>query len=145
MPDVEEPGEIEPIYVRIGRRLAALRKERGLTQETLSDRAGVSANYLARTEGGYHRPNLAKIQGIAEALEVDVASLFAEDAAPPTGHVLPALLRELDHLSKEDQRLLLQLVRRLRAASTGARSEKVPAKPGRNKRYGAGTPRTRKR
>jgi transcriptional regulator with XRE-family HTH domain len=116
MGESEDIGEIEPIYAKIGRRLAALRRARGLTQEMLSDRAGVSANYLARTEGGYHRPNLAKIEGIAEALDVSVASLFSTEPepSPPSSRVLPALLTELTQLSRDDQRLVLQLVRRLR-------------------------------
>lgn len=117
MSEVDDGGDIEPIYERIGKRLATLRKERGLTQEVLSDRAGVSANYLARTEGGYHRPNLAKIEGIAEALEVSMASLFTQRAEPLPDRVLPTLLSELSKISASDQRLVLQLVRRLRAGS----------------------------
>ncbi len=122
MAESDDHGEIEPIYEQIGRRLAALRKERGLTQEMLSDRSGVSANYLARTEGGYLRPNLARIEGIAEALEVTVASLFSSRTEPLQSPVLPALLEELALLSRDDQRLVLQLVRRLRA-----QSDKKPA------------------
>lgn len=107
-------GEIESIYALVGKRLAALRKQRGLTQEALSGRAAVSANYLARTEGGYHRANLAKISDIAEALNVSVGSLFSDVPEPSTSKVLPALLAELEELPKDDQRLLLQLAKRLR-------------------------------
>ncbi len=107
-------GEIESIYALVGKRLAALRKQRGLTQEALSGRASVSANYLARTEGGYHRANLAKISDIAEALNVSVGSLFSDVPEPSTSKVLPALLAELEALPKDDQRLLLQLAKRLR-------------------------------
>lgn len=113
MTEPEGPDDIEPIYTELGRRVAALRKERGLTQESLSDRAGVSANYLARTEGGYHRPNLARLEGIAEALDVSVASLFTNRPAPAPSGVLPALLAELAKLPRDDQQLLLQLARRL--------------------------------
>ena len=113
MQEPEGPDDIEPIYTELGRRVAALRKERGLTQESLSDRAGVSANYLARTEGGYHRPNLARLEGIAEALDVSVASLFSNRPAPPAAGVMPTLLAELEKLPRDDQHLLLQLARRL--------------------------------
>lgn len=117
MTQPEGPDDIEPIYTELGRRVAALRKERGLTQESLSYRAGVSANYLARTEGGYHRPNLARLEGIAEALEVSVASLFTDRPVPTSSAVLPALLLELEKLPRDDQHLLLQLVKRLRKSA----------------------------
>jgi transcriptional regulator with XRE-family HTH domain len=113
MTEPEGPDDIEPIYTELGRRVAALRKERGLTQESLSDRAGVSANYLARTEGGYHRPNLARLEGIAEALDVSVASLFTNRPVPTSSAVLPALLAELEKLPRDDQHLLLSLAKRL--------------------------------
>jgi transcriptional regulator with XRE-family HTH domain len=116
------PDDIEPIYTELGRRVAALRKERGLTQESLSDRAGVSANYLARTEGGYHRPNLARLEGIAEALNVTIAALFTNRPVPAAAGVLPTLLTELEKLSRDDQHLLLQLARRL-----GKQSRERPA------------------
>jgi transcriptional regulator with XRE-family HTH domain len=130
MTEVAGPDDIEPIYTELGRRVAALRKERGLTQESLSDRAGVSANYLARTEGGYHRPNLARLEGIAEALEVSVASLFTSRPAPASASVLPTLLAELEKLPRDDQHLLLQLVKRLnkgvRERPAGYRKQKRP-------------------
>jgi transcriptional regulator with XRE-family HTH domain len=113
MTEPDGPDDIEPIYTELGRRVAALRRERGLTQESLSDRAGVSANYLARTEGGYHRPNLARLEGIAEALDVNVASLFTNRPAPASSGILPALLAELAKLPRDDQQLLLTLARRL--------------------------------
>ena len=132
MQEPEGPDDIEPIYTELGRRVAALRKERGLTQESLSDRAGVSANYLARTEGGYHRPNLARLEGIAEALDVSVASLFSNRPAPAPSGILPTLLAELEKLPRDDQHLLLQLVRRL-----GKKGREQPAayrKPKRTRR-----------
>jgi transcriptional regulator with XRE-family HTH domain len=126
------PGPIEPIYTELGKRLAALRKERGLTQESLSDRAGVSANYLARTEGGYHRPNLARLEGIAEALDVSVAALFSNRVAAPPASISPSLLAELEKLSRDDQHLVLQLAKRLSrtsaALAAGATTRRKPRK-----------------
>jgi transcriptional regulator with XRE-family HTH domain len=116
-----EPREIEPVYAYLGRRLAAVRKQRGLTQEMLSDRAGVSANYLARTEGGYHRPNLAKLENIAHALDITIASLFSAQDEPIADRILPALRTELEALSRDDQRLILQLAKRL-GEGTGERA-----------------------
>lgn len=128
MSEAGDSGDIEPIYVRIGQRLAAVRRERGLTQEVLSARAGVSANYLARAEGGYHRPNLSKLEGIAEALEVSVASLFTEQVEPPSSRVSPILLAELETLSRDDQHLVLQIVRRLK--TPGAAPERTARNAG---------------
>lgn len=112
---------VERIYAQLGDRIAALRKQRGLTQDDVAGRAGVSANYLARTEGAFHRANLAKIEAIAEALEVSVADLFSEaPVARTAGKVPAALLAALERLSRGDQRMLLLFARRLGEATPRA-------------------------
>lgn len=73
---------VENVYLRLGKRIAELRKQRGLTQEALGALAGVSPNYVARTEAGYHRASLAKISAIAEAVGVPLGSLFSEGTSP---------------------------------------------------------------
>jgi transcriptional regulator with XRE-family HTH domain len=49
-------------------RLAALRRQRGLTQQQLADRVGVHAQQLKRYEAGASQPTLDVIRNLAVAL-----------------------------------------------------------------------------
>ena len=64
-----------------GRRLRALRRLRGLTQEELGERSDVSGKLVGQIERGDGNPTLEVITGFAEALSVEPASLlqFEED------------------------------------------------------------------
>ncbi len=61
---------------RIGKRLKALREQKGLTQIELARKAKIDQSYLARLESGDRsNPSLEKIQRLARALKVTVAKL----------------------------------------------------------------------
>jgi len=61
---------------RFAVRLKALRERKGLTQEALAKKAGVSRAYLARMEMGRHDPPLSRLRKLAKALGVKVAKLI---------------------------------------------------------------------
>ena len=61
---------------RIGMRIKALREKRGLSQEELAGRAGISRGYLARLETGRHEPTLTMLGKLAKALRVKTAELL---------------------------------------------------------------------
>jgi transcriptional regulator with XRE-family HTH domain len=53
-----------------------LRKKRGMSQQGLAQRAGLSREYVARLETGQHNPSLGTLQKIAKALGVPVTALL---------------------------------------------------------------------
>lgn len=61
---------------RLGRRLRALRQERGLTQEAAAERIGLSSKHLRRLESGQANVTLATLVACALAYRVGLASLF---------------------------------------------------------------------
>ena len=61
---------------RLGKRIRALRAERGMTQEALARRAGLSRAYLARLEIGRHNPPILTVVKIAKGLKVSIRDLF---------------------------------------------------------------------
>ncbi len=61
---------------RFGKRLGWLRKVRNLTQQDLSERVGVSVQYLGTIERGLSAPSFKVIERICLALEVSPLSLF---------------------------------------------------------------------
>ena len=57
-------------------RLKRLRKTRGLTQQALAVKAGLSLGYLARLEVGMHDPRVSTLRKLAKALRVPVTELL---------------------------------------------------------------------
>lgn len=69
---------------RIGLRIVALRKLAGLTQEQLSERAGLQRSHISKIEAGKYAVTFETIQAIAEALDmtVDIIDPSIADLAP---------------------------------------------------------------
>lgn len=61
---------------RLGRKIQKIRKEKGLTQEKLAEKVGVSTTWIGYIETGYRRPNLKMIYKIARALDANVKDIF---------------------------------------------------------------------
>jgi len=57
-------------------RVKEWRERRGLTQEQLAEKAGISRGFLARLETARHDPKLSTLEKIAKALKVDIAKLL---------------------------------------------------------------------
>jgi transcriptional regulator with XRE-family HTH domain len=67
----------------LGERVARLRRRRGMTQEELAERAGVSVELVRKLEQGRRRSvRLGNVQSLARALDVQAAVLF--DTPSPT-------------------------------------------------------------
>lgn len=64
-------------------RLAAFRKERGLTQQALADRAAVHLTQINRYESGDSQPTLDVIRRLAIALTVSADELIFGDERGP--------------------------------------------------------------
>ena len=58
--------------LRIGQRIAELRKERGMTQTQLAERCGLQQAHIARIEAGKHSVGLDTLAQIADALGMQV-------------------------------------------------------------------------
>lgn len=54
----------------IGDNCARIRKAKGMTQEELSEKSGLSQQYLSDLERGKRNPTIVTIYHIAQALEV---------------------------------------------------------------------------
>ena len=59
-----------------GRRLALVRKQKGMTQEGLAELVEVHRTYIGFIEQGKRNPSIGNIYKIATALKVPVKSLF---------------------------------------------------------------------
>jgi transcriptional regulator with XRE-family HTH domain len=61
---------------RLGRRIREERDKRGMTQQALADKTGLSRGFIARLETGRHDPSATTLAKLARALRVDVGDLF---------------------------------------------------------------------
>ena len=62
--------------VRLGKNIARLRKQAGLTQEGLADRTNLSLTFIGYLEIGQKRPTLKTLNKIASVLKVKVKDLI---------------------------------------------------------------------
>lgn len=71
---------IEPVYKKVGERVAGFRAAKGLTQEEASRRAGMPRPLWSKLERGRFRVQLHSLGSIAWALGVGVPDLLCPPA-----------------------------------------------------------------
>lgn len=91
-------------------RLAALRKQHSLTQQTLAERIGVHVVQLRRYEAGTSQPTLDVIRKIATALQVSADMLlFGQDERGPDED-LRLQFEAISRFDEEEKRVIRSLL-----------------------------------
>jgi transcriptional regulator with XRE-family HTH domain len=80
-PDVD----LDAMRANLGRRIARLREQRGLSVRALGEAASVTGGFVSQIENGHVMPSVASLVRIATALGVSVGDLF--DKPDATGQV----------------------------------------------------------
>ena len=62
--------------IQIGKFIAGLRKEKGLTQQQLADKLGVTQESVSRWETGRNMPDLSLLQTLSAELGISVSELL---------------------------------------------------------------------
>jgi transcriptional regulator with XRE-family HTH domain len=68
----------ETVATAFGRRVRALRHQKGWSQERLAEEAHLDRSYIAGIEVGVRNPSLKALDRIAAAFGVRLAALFEE-------------------------------------------------------------------
>jgi transcriptional regulator with XRE-family HTH domain len=68
----------QEILLKFGNRVRELRVAKGLSQEGLADLAGVHRTYIGMIERAEKNITLSNIKRIADALKVEIGSLFED-------------------------------------------------------------------
>ena len=76
---------IHPVDRLVGRRVRLLRKCQGMSQTELANAIGLTFQQVQKYEKGTNRISASKLFEIAQALNVEVAALFADATASNTG------------------------------------------------------------
>lgn len=66
----------EKLMKSFGKRVASVRKSKGVTQQQLAERTGMSVVAIAYIETGKRWARLGTLSKIAKSLKVDIADLF---------------------------------------------------------------------
>lgn len=94
----------------VGRRVKALRKQQGLSQEKLAEKVGKSVDAISSIERGVSMPMLETAYALSEALGVRFFDLFREESQALEVEALPADVQELMHLVREQPEAVRQAV-----------------------------------
>ena len=91
----------------IGRRIRTIRKEKGLSQQKLSENAGVGIDYISNLETKGSNIKIDTLEKILKGLDVTPSELF-ESRINPQNPQLEILANQLALLPKESQEQLLE-------------------------------------
>ena len=61
---------------KFGKRLRALREERGWSQEEFADRAGLHRTYVSAVERGVRNPTLSVLERLSKALGISITAML---------------------------------------------------------------------
>jgi transcriptional regulator with XRE-family HTH domain len=90
----------------IAARIKSLRLTAGLTQEQLSEKAGIAPHYLSRLENARQVPSLNTIIDVAEGLGTSPCVLLAEPQEDTQLELISRVTAVLSGLSKDDAEFL---------------------------------------
>lgn len=86
---------LDDLVHRVARRIAAVRRERGLSQESFAELLGIAVKNLQRIESGKQNLSLATIERICGALDVPAEALFTGTSSPIGRPPAPRVLERL--------------------------------------------------
>lgn len=94
----------------VGKRIQAVRKARGLTQEQLSQMVDLSPNYLSNIETGLKTPKLDTFVEIMNALQCDANALLADVVDATTTQESGQISKALAELPASEQRRIMKVI-----------------------------------
>ena len=94
---------------KVGERLRAARKDRGLTQTELSQLVNLTPKYISNLECGFKCPKLETFIAIANALKCDANTLLVDVLDITTVENSASISARMAQLPIADQRKLLHL------------------------------------
>jgi len=98
-----------------GKRLAEARRDKGMTQQELADKAGVHISHVQRIEAGTSQPTVEILKRLAEALQVSLDMLvFERTSEAATQRLSDAELLEqfaqVERFADEDKQAVKKII-----------------------------------
>lgn len=95
----------------LGSRIKELRHGRGLSQEQLAEIVDIDTKHLSRIETGLSAPTVDRLDIIADALNVEVRSLFEFGHLDNREVQLAGIDKMLKQLDENDLKVIYRIVR----------------------------------
>lgn len=98
----------------IGNSFKKIRKARKFTQEEVAEKSDVTPEYLSKFENGKYNASIYNIILLCKSVDTNPMQLlhfFFEDSQDK---VMENLISELQDLNSEDQKLILDLIKRMK-------------------------------
>lgn len=99
----------------LGHKIKEIRKKRGMTQEELAWKSGISLNFIGQIERGQKQPSIKTLKKISDMLEV-APSVFFEKITyvpPKEDLVVKKIQSLLKEGSEEDKKIIYRIVKSL--------------------------------
>jgi|SRR5579884_731253 len=109
-------------------RLAALRKERSLTQQALADMVDMHISQIRRYESGQSQPTLDVIRKLAIALSVSADMLLFEKDERGPDEDLKLQFEAVSRLDAEEKRVIRSVIESMILRHEARRWSQAPAK-----------------
>lgn len=103
-------------YYLIGQKIRKVRKSRGLSQEELSEKIGISTTHMSHIETGNTKLSLPVLVDIASVLEVRTDELLFEDSPAERTAAIEAIAHILEECSTQQVHIIEDIVKALKAA-----------------------------
>lgn len=110
---MNEQADIKPVLGNLARRIKERRAALGLSQEKLAERAGLSANFLARIEIGGKTPSLKTLAQLSKSLEVRISELLEEDTSKAWLDEAHNIAQALEDMRESDAAFALEQFRNI--------------------------------
>lgn len=104
--------ETTQMLKNLGRRIAYLRKQQGMSQEDFAEASGKMINTISNIERGLSDPKISTLVSISNALNTSIEELFSEAQENPTEDELANNILEILQILKKQDNKTLQVIQK---------------------------------
>lgn len=98
-------------YYAIGQRIRKIRKARGLSQEQLAEKVGISTTHMSHIETANTKLSLPVFVDIAEALEIQTDALLYDHSRESVSQSLDELSELLERCDAKQARIIAEVAK----------------------------------
>lgn len=98
-------------YYAIGQRIRKIRKARGLSQEKLAEKIGISTTHMSHIETANTKMSLSTFTELASALEVRTDELLYDDRPEDRSTSIAYITELLDNCTIQQVRIIEDIVK----------------------------------
>lgn len=103
-------------YYSIGQRVRKVRKARGLSQEELSEKIGISVTHMSHIETGNTKMSLQVLADLASALEVRTDDLLYGESSVKRDAAIDGIVETLDACTTQQIKVIEEIVKAAKIA-----------------------------